>query len=677
MAGCGFEAHLSAHLMIGIDEVYAARLEQWLYRLTNVRCGLTHDLLEVLPLPPSEKISRLRKSRNPTAALQACVPTDVVVVQMRTQHGVDLPSAAANRMQIFEKRGLDIGKYGVLALFVAAEAGVDQDSSLGSRDEEGLERQQNFAPLGRMVGYQPAMPLDALRGPFEEQIGGRVDQRPHLDDPRNAGATDLPMTNEICAHDLPAQALAAPYRRRGLSSPAYLDDRWRAQDGLTAWHHGSETEQVDIMTQEFIGALRNQPYTYHPGWGGPEYTSWQDEQLSWKNTCYIGDWSFLMDIEVSGSDALRLFRETAVNSFEKFEVGQAKHVIQCNQAGKVIAEGVLMRMAADVFRTQSTPALYSAFLLSKGGYEARWRHLDTFQFQVSGPKALAVCEQATGESLRDVGFMRFKSVQIAGRPVYALRQGMAGEIGFELHGDRNDAAIVHGAVMEAGKAFGIRRLGHRTAMINHLEAAFPTGMWHYLADMFSPELAGYGPFVVANFDIGGLMPALRGSFEGRDLSDYFLSPLELGWGKSVKFDHEFVGRQALEQEAAAPRRKRVTLELDPADVIAIYASLFETGEPPFLFMDIPHQTRFVTWADAVMKDGRCVGISSVPGYSLHFRKMLTLAFLDVAQAAPGNRVEIIWGDPGSRQTRIRATVAPAPYKQDTRRSDLQAMAAGV
>jgi len=141
------------------------------------------------------------------------------------------------------------------------------------------------------------------------------------------------------------------------------------------------------MTRELIRALRNQPYTYHPGWGGPEYTSWQDEQLSWKNTCYIGDWSFLMDIEVSGSDALRLFRETSVNSFEKFEVGQAKHVIQCNQAGKVIAEGVLMRMDEAVFRTQSTPALYSAFLLSKGGYEARWRHLDTFQFQVSGPKA--------------------------------------------------------------------------------------------------------------------------------------------------------------------------------------------------------------------------------------------------------------------------------------------------
>jgi hypothetical protein len=82
--------------------------------------------------------------------------------------------------------------------------------------------------FGTLVGYQLAMLLDALRGPFQKQVGGRVDERPHLDDPRNAGATDLPMTNEICAHDLPARVLAAPYRWRGLSSPAYLDrnSRW-------------------------------------------------------------------------------------------------------------------------------------------------------------------------------------------------------------------------------------------------------------------------------------------------------------------------------------------------------------------------------------------------------------------------------------------------------------------
>jgi len=69
------------------------------------------------------------------------------------------------------------------------------------------------------------------------------------------------------------------------------------------------------MSQEIISMMRNTTPGYHPGWGGPEYTSWQDEQMSWKRTCYIGDWSFLMDVEVTGEDALKFFQDTGINGF--------------------------------------------------------------------------------------------------------------------------------------------------------------------------------------------------------------------------------------------------------------------------------------------------------------------------------------------------------------------------
>ncbi len=423
------------------------------------------------------------------------------------------------------------------------------------------------------------------------------------------------------------------------------------------------------MSRELIQYLRTATPSYHPGWGGPEYTSWQDEQLSWKKTCYIGDWSFLWDVEVSGPDALRLFSDSGVNSIAQFAVGQAKHLVQCTTAGKVITDGVLMCMDDQRFRTQSSPAFYSAFLLEKGGYNARWRELQTFQLQVSGPNALAVCEQATGECLADIKFMHFRKVRIAGRTAYALRQGMAGEIGFEFHGDAADTTSVYAAILAAGEPFGIRRLGRRTAMLNHLEAAFPTGMWHYMNAMFTPETEGYPEFIGKRFDTKGIVPMLRGSFEGNDITDYFMSPYELGWGKSVKFDHEFTGRAALEREAAAPKRVRVTLEFNSDDVVDIYASMFREGTP-FDFLDIPHPQRWMAWADAVTWDGRPIGISSSPGYSYHFRKVLSLAFIEPAFGRPGTPVTVVWGNPGTPQKTIRATVAPAPYKTDNRRRDL-------
>jgi vanillate/3-O-methylgallate O-demethylase len=30
--------------------------------------------------------------------------------------------------------------------------------------------------------------------------------------------------------------------------------------------------------------------TYAMEWGRPEYTGWIEECISWKQTCYIGDW---------------------------------------------------------------------------------------------------------------------------------------------------------------------------------------------------------------------------------------------------------------------------------------------------------------------------------------------------------------------------------------------------
>lgn len=421
------------------------------------------------------------------------------------------------------------------------------------------------------------------------------------------------------------------------------------------------------MTKALIERLRAATPVVHPGWGSSEFSTWQDEQMSWKESCYIGDWSFLWDVQIEGPDALRFLSESSVNSWARFDVGQAKHMIQCTERGKVIGEGVLMRLGEQCFRTQAGPATWSAFLLSQGGYDAQWREVQTFQFQISGPKALAVCEAATGTSLRDVKFMHFVPVTVGGKACYALRQGMAGEIGFEFHGDAADASAVYGALLAAGEPHAIRRLGRRTAMINHLEAAFPTITWHYLNDLFSPDATGYRDFVLKHFDMKGLTPVIRGSFEGADISDYCYSPFELGWGKSVKFDHEFRGRAALEAEVArGPRRVRVTLEFNSADVVDIYASLFEK-DTPYDYLDIPHPQRWMVWADAVQLNGETIGVSTSAGYSYFYRKVLSLAYVHPTAAESGTHVQLRWGAPGSRQKWIRATVAPAPYKQDRRR----------
>ncbi len=218
-----------------------------------------------------------------------------------------------------------------------------------------------------------------------------------------------------------------------------------------------------------------QPLEYPSIMGSPEYSGWQDEQLSWKEGVYIGDWSFVPQIRITGPDALQLFKDLSVNSFEIFPVGKAKHCIMCNEDGKVISEGILLRHGDDDFEYECGTPQWVYYKLKTGGYDVDVQFPVTHKLQVSGPKSLALLEELTGSSLRDIRFMTTKTVTINGLEVSLLRQGMAGEIGFELHGPIQNHPAIYGAVLEAGQKYGIRRLGRRTVQINHLEASFPTG----------------------------------------------------------------------------------------------------------------------------------------------------------------------------------------------------------
>jgi len=418
-------------------------------------------------------------------------------------------------------------------------------------------------------------------------------------------------------------------------------------------------------------------------WGKPEYTDWRDENLSWKHTCYLGDWSWLDEFQISGPDALRFLSEHMVNSVAKFAIGQAKHAIFCNLRGKVIGEGVLLRLGEEEFEYNARGPVvpWLEYRLAKGDYKAVAKTtIRKFKFQVSGPNSLAVLEKVTGQNLRDIKFMHFRHTLVEGVEAAFLRQGMAGEIGFEVQGPGEHAELVREAILAAGQEYGIRQLGSRTAMINHLEAAFPTITHDYLPAVGDPaereffELHGARapkPGSPEWFKSFARSVKVKGSFEGDSLDDWSRSPIELGWGKSVKFDHDFYGRGALEQEMADPKRKIVSLVWNSEDVIDVYTSLFQDEQPAYDYMEMPRHQWNCMYASKVLVGDRTIGVATSRGYSYFFRKMLSHCVIDIEHAEPGTEVTIVWGDPSSRQKLIRATVASSPYKPDRRRADLE------
>jgi syringate O-demethylase len=150
----------------------------------------------------------------------------------------------------------------------------------------------------------------------------------------------------------------------------------------------------------------------------------------------------------------------------------------------------------------------------------------------------------------------------------------------------------------------------------------------------------------------------------------------MAYGGFMKFDHDFIGREALEKMSKNNHRQKVTLALDDNDVTRTLASTFQKHNRA-KFIEWPSAVYTMHPFDKVTVDCKTVGVSTWIGYSSNEGKMLTLAVLDAEHAEPGTEVEFVWGeeDGGSRkptverhtQTKIRATVSPVPYVEVVRK----------
>jgi syringate O-demethylase len=417
-----------------------------------------------------------------------------------------------------------------------------------------------------------------------------------------------------------------------------------------------------------------------------EYTNWRDEQLAWQQTCVLFNQSYHMaDLAVEGPDALELLTRLGVNSFETFGVDKAKQFVPCTPDGYVIGDVILFHLAEQSFNLVGrAPVLnWVTYHAETGGYDVkveldqRWAlrtdgRRKSYRFQVQGPNAMEVISKVLGESPPELKLFNMREITIAGRSVRALRHGMAGQPGWELFGPWEDGEAVLEAVVSAGEEFGLRKVGGRAYSSNALESGWIPSP---LPAVYSGEsLKPYREWLPANgYEANA---SIGGSFSSDEIEDYYFTPWDLGYGHLVKFDHEFVGREALEQIKDDDHRQKVTLALEDEDVTRTVGTMFQKADRA-KFVDWPSAVYSMHPFDKVTVDGEVVGLSTWIGYSANEGKMLTLAVVDGEYAEPGTEVVFVWGeeDGGSRkptverhvQTEIRAVVSPVPYTEAVRK----------
>ena len=434
---------------------------------------------------------------------------------------------------------------------------------------------------------------------------------------------------------------------------------------------------VELLRNAQIG-----PYAFP---GVPEYTNWRDEQRAWRETCVLFEQSHHMtNLYVEGPDALRLLSDFGVNSFENFEVNKAKQFVACNHEGYVIGDAILFYLEENRLCLVGRPTAHNwvQYQAETGGYDVTVERDErtafnptgrrtVYRYQVQGPNALELLEELNGGPLPKIPFFNMGEITIAGRKVRALGHGMAGQPGLELFGPWEERDEVRDAIVETGQDYGLRQVGSRTYATNTLESGWIPSPCP--AIYVGEKLKAYRQWLPADGYEG--VASLGGSFYSEDITDYYLTPYALGYGRFVKFDHDFVGREALEEIAEDPRREKVTLVWNGEDVTSVFGTLFQDGDIA-KYIDLPLSNYATLPYDKVSKDGETVGVSTYTGYSFNERAMLSLACIDVEHSEPGTEVTVVWGEEGGGspkptvehhvQTEIRATVAPVPIDEYAR-----------
>jgi glycine cleavage system aminomethyltransferase T len=405
-----------------------------------------------------------------------------------------------------------------------------------------------------------------------------------------------------------------------------------------------------------------------------QYSSPREEFLAARTTAWLGTFLNTSPVyDVTGPEAVAFLNAVAVNrDFGAMPDGGSRHMIICNEAGQMLADGLCVKLGENHFRTYWLAPVLDFHLRSstldvQGSYI-----LDEYFFQVDGPKSLEIMEKVTGADLHGLRFARNAPVTLGGGRAVVHRLGMSGALAYEVHGHSDYALAAYQQLRGAVEAVGGKRQGFLNyALGNHTVGGYPNQFQHYLYP-YAESGADLAAFIaqVPHLDLG-----LAGSASD-SRSNVYHTPYDVGWGGLVNFDHDFPGKAALQRIAENPSRRAVTLEWNADDVAAAFATQLqgpglaaadEVTSAGFTLEDFASLKMRV---DYVLSGGQTIGVTTGRTIDYLENRMVSLAFIDPAFSDVGTDVMVLWGDSAETQLEIRARVAPLPYFRGEDRNEV-------
>jgi heterotetrameric sarcosine oxidase alpha subunit len=255
------------------------------------------------------------------------------------------------------------------------------------------------------------------------------------------------------AQPVPFAALAGPEVR------AHFKPRRRVP--LHDWHKSAGATFVSTGLW-----LRPLVYSRQPGWGPV-----LEEARAVRSGVGITDVSTLGKIDVQGPGAASFLDFVYANTFSTLAIGRARYGIMLREDGMLFDDGTTSRLAAEHFLVTTTTANGTAALEHLEFHlQSVCRHLDVTltdvcdewaQFALAGPRSRQVLAPLVALDLSNEAFpfMAAGAARIAGIAGRVFRISFSGELAYEIAVPARHALTVWSALLEAGRAFGMRPYG--------------------------------------------------------------------------------------------------------------------------------------------------------------------------------------------------------------------------
>lgn len=201
---------------------------------------------------------------------------------------------------------------------------------------------------------------------------------------------------------------------------------------------------------------------YHPrGYVRPEDGGAMAEYRALVSSVTLWNVAVERQIRVKGPDAEAFVDYVITRDATRIKPMHGKYVVLCNEAGGILNDPVLLRLAEDEFwfsLSDSDVMLWLQGVNTPRRFDVEIAEIDVAPLQIQGPRSVPMMTELLGKGLRDLPYYGLMEAEIGGVPVLVSETGFSGENGYEVYvrDVSKNAEAVWYALRTAGARYGLR-----------------------------------------------------------------------------------------------------------------------------------------------------------------------------------------------------------------------------